>query len=333
MKILSIDRCLWIWVNRTTAAVINGDGKIAGGQAHIAFGRSGEHVREFIRGMGFPQTAIEWRIPIARYGSAPAHELRIVENPELNKRSLECRIPSQSPQSAERSPLWDLCGVANPSGEPRQLIIFLRDEKRKVHLRILGIDQLHRLPDACLSIILSDKAKGGPGYYCGSFNFQDGPPNVLSAHRTVQSEQPSQITASSADLEWLSKALTELNGQTGARAVRNAERAVRDPRVRKAALSYFGMRCLVFDCRYIAMTPEPWHPQVLEVHHLKAVRRKGNDALDNLVVLCAMHHRLCEGKKPIYSMDSDDVFIRHEYGSFYLERDLSRLRQLCEISE
>lgn len=87
----------------------------------------------------------------------------------------------------------------------------------------------------------------------------------------------------------------------GARSEMTLSRAERDPALRKAMLSHYGLRCT--ECGFV--------PQVssqLEVHHLNQIAEgKRRTVLTDVAVLCANCHRLVHARLRAASAEGEAV--------------------------
>ena len=81
------------------------------------------------------------------------------------------------------------------------------------------------------------------------------------------------------------------------------------PAKRRQVLRRDGGRCRVPGCR---------HAMYVDVHHLQLRSEHGTDDIDNLVTLCAAHHRaIHEGKLFIEGIPSTKLTFRHADGTAY----------------
>ena len=326
---------LLVWLNATSASVVTG-GPLAGGQAHIALRRSGRDVRTFLRGTGLRLQNRRWVLPLERYGDLPQRTVTFMENAGTAKRRGECRIVGQAPTSRSPDPLLQrsVREIAKNS-RPRQLALFLKDARCRIHLRILDATDLHRLPEDALETALRARDQRGRIVHDGAGHFidsrdvpvADGP--ELRASGSARPTRRSRQRRSS-DNKWdrLAAKLDEL-GSSGARRVVLVERLLRDPRVRSIALTCFGAACQVRGCTFTAGIPEELVESVLDVHHLVAIRAGGDNGLENLVVLCANHHRLAHrALEPglFHAPLHDDIVIIVPGLSLLIERNLRPLR-------
>lgn len=100
----------------------------------------------------------------------------------------------------------------------------------------------------------------------------------------------------------------------------------RNSRLRATILSLWPIACQVTGCDRIETLPEPLRERVLEVHHLTHVSAGGSDDPGNLVLVCAIHHRLLHvSPSRVNCADSGDVEISVPGLRLELRRDLSVL--------
>ncbi len=308
-----------------------------GGQAHFAFGRSGEEVAQFFAGSPVGRVDRRWTFQAQPYGDISPQDLTIWENSPSGERRLECRLAGQSPTSRRPYPLWKHAVLQIPSGSyPRQVVVLLRDLSDHFHIRLLSTEDLHRLPQQTAAAMLASRNTGRQHFSSESGEFVDLPPPrsapddgvsglVTGPENTKPKPRSDDLWASLADF------VRRTEGRTRARRVERMERrTLRDSQVRSVALRCFGERCQVRGCEFTIGLQREHLGLVLEVHHLKGVARGGSDSPFNLAVLCANHHRLCEGLPGVEAVEvsgSDDVLIRYTDGSFLIERDLTSLRE------
>ena len=342
MNPINFDALFWIWLNPTSAGALVGDA-IAGGQTHVAFGRSGDDLDAFMPGQVSSTGGRGWQIPLEAYGDIRPYVLTIAEMAPGRERAGECRLTGQAPNSDDAYPLWSrVVTPIPPRSRARQLFLVLREQiTGRFHARVLESNDLHRLPDEVVRFVL--EAHGSRGQHVAHLTgvFEDlstpaqptTPPSV-GEHPSGSVEgggisAPAPLAASS--WEGLARRVQKIEQQSArfARRYMRAWRYVRDRRVRNLALTCFGARCQVRGCVFTAGLSEDHTLYVLEVHHLQAVARGGADTPFNLSVLCANHHRLCErlpGARALDASGTDDIVVVHDSGSFLIERDLDALR-------
>lgn len=147
----------WIWLNATSAAAVLGR-RMAGGQAHIAFGWSGAEVAKFFNQSHVHKVRRQWTFRAEAYRDIPAHELTIVENSPKHRRALECRFSSRSSRSRLAYPLWKRAIIPiKKKSRPRQAIIIIRDLKDRFHVRLIDAADLHRLPDEVVKEMVASR--------------------------------------------------------------------------------------------------------------------------------------------------------------------------------
>lgn len=333
---------LWVWLNPTSAAAVTG-GPTAGGQAHIAFQKSGEDVARFFRETAVRKTRNEWRFEVEPYGDIVKTPMAIYENPSGVQRAQECRIPRQSPRSADAHPLWRRAVIQiAPGSEPRQVALFLRDATDKFHLRLLDGEGLHRLPTSVIRRVLAAHRGNGEHVFVERGVFEDmscpqpgSTPNAEAglSGLIVGTGPTTQVPDNSPAWEDLARGLAQ--GAHQQRKHTFVKRAMRDPRVREAALRCFGARCQVRGCRFTIGVPADALARVVHAHHLRSVAKGGSDQLENVAVICANHHSYIEsmpGAQVVESQHTDDVVIASPAESLLIERDLSALRDLIGSS-
>jgi hypothetical protein len=336
MAKIDFEGVFWIWLNATSAAVITGDKAIAGGQAHLAFGRSGAQVKQFLKGTGIRQKKNEWLIPLEPFGDLPAFDLPIYQNPQDAQRAGECRLPSQSPTSHRSYGLWQRTTVPLESEAlPQQFILLLRDGGNRFYARVLSIAQLRLLPPQLRSAIYENR-QGNQHFLkiAGAFK-DDAPLPDKPKKRRPRIARPQTNTTDSEKWRTLARRTIQAQSQTRMRRVRQIETNLRDPQTRQNAIECFGERCQVQDCICTLNLEPVLLPLTLEVHHLKAVADQGDDSLFNLSVLCANHHNIFEKLKLQVTTEgnSDDVILFNDDHVFLLERNLDALRQALQIVE
>ncbi len=307
-----------------------GKSEVAGGQAHIAFGRSGNEVRDFLSGRHIPQVNQRWLVSVEAQNNLPARDLPIHENPSVNQRLDECRIPSQRPNSRAVYPLWQrVVRLLPEEAPPEQLLLVLRDQQNHFHVRVLEVGDLSsHLPLVAVQFFVENRRRGAEHLLRSSGTFSE----VAASSSPAISVAPIK-KARKGDLKRLADYVRE--GQNAPRQTRasSVETKLRDPRVRDVSLLCFGARCQVKGCRMTRGLSAHEVELVLEAHHLQAVAKRGSDSLFNLTVLCANHHRLCERLPNIRVQtlnDTDDVLIVYDGGSFLIERDLKDLKKELE---
>jgi hypothetical protein len=337
---ITYNALLWIWLNPTSAAAMTG-GTIAGGQAHIAFGRSGSQVQAFFQDSLVGKNGREWSFTLEPYANIPQHTLRLVENSPHARRAGECRIPSQSPRSREAYPLWKHAVVPIPrNSRPRQLLLLLRDIDARFHIRLLDVHDLHRLPDDAAKSLLSGRDGNSGHVLVARGDFREVAPTAPTEKEVLDEAvieviRGSVRTKTQPDNEmWdrFAAYVRQVKQEPRRRGLLLLRRLLRDSRVRDIALQCFGKQCQVRGCTFTVSLRDELLPLVLEVHHLKSVGRGGSDSLFNLAVLCANHHRLFEGLpvKLVQSDNTDDVIVKTDDDSFLIERDLESLRRRLE---
>lgn len=320
---MNFDKLAWIWLYKTSTAVLT-DVNLKGDQAHVGFGNSADELDEFTQGTQAQVGPREWRLPLQEYGDMRAYDLKIVQNAPERERSDECRITAQRPSSTNPYPLWQRVVDPIPSGSrPQQIILFLRDENDEYHARVLGEKDFYRLPKEINDRLLAGRTSGLHVYErSGTFDDIPCPPprSQPDAERWSRLQKYMDKLEKSADTPRETRTVTR-------------EEYVRRPDVRQAALDCFGKRCQVQGCQFTEVLPDDLVEYVLEVHHLEGVAEGGSDSPFNLAVLCANHHRLCEGlpgAKIVEDEETDSVTLEHDGGSFLIERDLAPLRERME---
>jgi hypothetical protein len=150
-------KLLAIWLNHTSTAVLLGR-RGAGGQAHVAFGQSRSALQRFFRGAKVRKHGEEWSVPLEPYGDLKSTLVRVHENAPKLLRAGECRLAAQGRWSPQRYGLWERCVVNIPPGaSPLQAIIFFRTVQDRFHARVLGLDELQRLPASARPVLLSER--------------------------------------------------------------------------------------------------------------------------------------------------------------------------------
>ena len=321
---MNFDKLAWIWLYKTSTAVLT-DINLEGEQAHVGFGNSADALDDFTQGASAQVEPRRWVLTLQEYGDIDEYDLEIVQNAPERKRSDECRIPAQRPSSSDPYPLWQRAVDPIPSGSrPQQIILFLRDESDEYHARVLGEEDFRRLPGEVNKRLLGGGRTSGLHVYEQSGTFEDLP--CPPPRSRPDEERWSRLLEYTRKLEESADAPRETRTVT-------REEYVRRPDVRQAALDCFGRRCQVQGCEFTKVLPDELVEYVLEVHHLEGVAEGGSDSPFNLAVLCANHHRLCDGlpgAKIIESDETDDVTSQYDGGSFLIERDLTPLRERME---
>ncbi len=326
MQTLNFQSLFGIWISRTSSAVMIGDAVIAGGQAHIAFGRSGDEIRSFLAGTNIIQAGQRWQLPIESQTGIASRELPLYENPSTNQRLVECRIPSQRPNSRLVYPLWQkVVRLLPEDAPPEQLLLILRD-KKQFHIRVLEVGDLSsHLPLAAVQFFIENRRRTAEHHFKGTGVFSESswlplPPTPITRPKKVRK----------IDIKGLADYVRQVRDAPRQTRVNAIETKLRDSRVRDLSLLCFGARCQVKGCRMTRGLSPQEVELVLEAHHLLAVAKGGSDSLFNLTVLCANHHRLCERLPSIRAQtltDTDDVLMTYDNGSFLIERDLKELKE------
>lgn len=273
---INFNSVFWVWFNATSAAAVRGETSISGGQVHIALGRSGDEVRAFLKGLSIRQTGGEWMLPLEPFAQLPAFELPLSENAASNERTRECRIPSQSPRSRRAYPLWQTAvDVIERGTLPQQLMLILRDQKDKLHVRVLNADELIQLPPKVAGVIFNNRNQN-QHTLIQSGVFRDLVVTTLrfraAKAKKAPIARPENSTQSAPDWNALAAYVLSMENKQRATRIATVERKLRDPDVRNQALKCFGPRCQVHLCTCTEGLPESWLRCIVEVHHLRVCR-------------------------------------------------------------
>ena len=329
-------RLLVIWLNHTSTASLLGLPP-AGGQRHVAFGRSGRTVRQFLQGSGVVKRVNQWQLPVESYGDIPSSIIRIYENPSHLRRPRECRLAGQSLLSPERYLLWERAVIHIRRGSrPMQAIVIFRDSGNCFRVRVLALSDLHRLPTDIGSEIL--RFRSGDGHLItdsGEFvdiSCPDTRADVVTetgVSGSSMGSRPSRpLPRGEEDWSSLRGLLEAPENEPPERRVGVYKRILRRRGVRDLVLRCFGERCQVRGCEFTKSLPQDVRRHVLMVHHLRSLAQGGTDRPYNLSVVCANHHALCHNAPSVHIEEignGDDVVVLFDGGSFLIERNLSAL--------
>jgi hypothetical protein len=331
----------WIWLNHTSVATILGL-PAAGGQAHIAFGRSESEITQFFRGTRIRKIANRWTFRVEPYGDISRWTISFYVNPPHLERAGECRVASQSLRSDQAYPLWRRLVIPIPRRSlPRQLVIFFRDGGGLFQARVLDGNDLYRLPIQLQHQVVSTHGpiqarhlhdRRGPfkDLRCPIAPSQPLPPETSPSGSSLGTGRSRPLPTTAQPWQKLSRLLTSVGRVRTTGAVRRITSVLRRRNVTALVLRCFGARCQARGCDFTSSVAEQVRECVLHVHHIRELGRGGDDSPYNLSVLCANHHALCHRApqvRAIFSTDSDDVLMTYAGGSFLLERNLAPLRR------
>jgi len=149
---------------------------------------------------------------------------------------------------------------------------------------------------------------------------------IDAVERTVKDRAP-RVTSPEDAWEDLASVANTFRAATPKIRASIAKRYETDPRLSRLVKDCFGYACQVDGCPGLSGVEGK---NFVEAHHLEHLSKGGANDPYNLCVLCANHHRLLhrDKKARVATRRGDDVLVRHSTGTFWIRRDLSRLRNI-----
>lgn len=316
-----VEMVLSFWLGPHDVAVLRGEQ--TSGTREVRFGHVGPLLRQFLYGV--PKSGAEWKLPISPFEEKgiPAYELRVKCNPPSQERHGECTLPAQAANSRSPYPLWQDSVVPFAGEQPSQAIAIVRDEEDCFHLRLVGDADLSTLP----GVLKSDLEERDE---VGRLTF---PPSgeswtVARAPATSGGVVTSEVESAS---HWLDR-LKAIRGSIGA-CESVARRPHRSRKLVTALKQGYDWRCQLCDpdspdCPRIPMRSNRYY---VEVHHIEGLAETRNadpanqdagqyilDTFENVVVVCAYHHRLLHHYRSPIRFDGGSREFRAEDGSVAL---------------
>ncbi len=276
---------LWIWLHPYSTQVIHGVQQ--GGQVHIAFGHSAEEIARLFVGTSVTKTGNEWKFRIQRYGAYRTSSLRFYENPRGSARAGECRIPAQGPTSQGRYRLLkDSVHLLAPNREPEQFILFLRDERRQFHIRVLSGEEIgSQLPAPLVRRIRGSRRTSRAATWIGSLVYDDASVLAYSGTDAADEAQHSLQNRRRRQFDPFEEGFpTEIV----------MEQAYRDPRFARAVKERDNHTCVVCGFNFF-VTYGDRGQDFAECHHLlpfSVLRGRRISTLDEAVTVCSNCHRM-----------------------------------------